>query len=178
MDRQDQINRDENRDPITGEPGSHPVGSGLGAFVGGAATGAAAGAAGGPIAAGVGAVVGGLAGAFAGHELAEHIDPTQEEAYWRDEYRRRNYYDADADYERDVAPAYRFGWEARSRYQDRAWNDVEPDLRRDWETHRGPSSLEWNRAQPATRDAWKRIDDTVRRGATTVDMPAIKRPKQ
>ncbi len=41
-----------NADPITGEPGAHPVGTGLGA-VGGAATGATVGALGGP----VGAVV-------------------------------------------------------------------------------------------------------------------------
>ena len=54
--------RDANRDPITNEPGAHPVGTGVGAALGGAAAGAAAGAFGGP----VGAVVGGVAGAVAG----------------------------------------------------------------------------------------------------------------
>jgi hypothetical protein len=33
-----------NRDPLTNEPGAHPVGTGLGAAMGGAATGAAVGA--------------------------------------------------------------------------------------------------------------------------------------
>ena len=47
--------RDANRDPITDEPGAHPLGTGVGAALGGAAAGAAAGAFGGP----VGAVVGG-----------------------------------------------------------------------------------------------------------------------
>ena len=56
---------DANRDPITGEPGAHPIGTGAGAAAGGA-TGATVGAIGGPVGAviggAVGAVVGGLAG--------------------------------------------------------------------------------------------------------------------
>ena len=40
--------RDMNRDPITGEPGSHPVGTGVGA-AGGAAAGAVVGSVFGPI---------------------------------------------------------------------------------------------------------------------------------
>ena len=40
---------DSNLDPITGEPGAHPVGTGVGA-TGGALTGAAIGAVGGPVA--------------------------------------------------------------------------------------------------------------------------------
>ena len=76
-------NRDANPDAITGEPGSHPVGAGLGAAAGGAAAGAAAGVVGGPVGAAVGAVVGGIAGGLAGKGVAEQIDPTQEDAYWR-----------------------------------------------------------------------------------------------
>lgn len=75
---------DANRDPITGEPGSHPVGTGVGAAVGGAggaAAGAAAGAAlgtagAGPIGTAVGAVAGAIAGAAAGHGTAEGLNPT------------------------------------------------------------------------------------------------------
>jgi hypothetical protein len=40
--------KDANRDPITGAPGSHPVGTGLGAAAGGMAAGAAAGSVAGP----------------------------------------------------------------------------------------------------------------------------------
>lgn len=178
MDRRDKhentVDRDANPDPITGEPGSHPVGTGLGALGGGAVAGAAAGAAGGPVAAGIGAVVGGVAGALAGKAIAEQVDPTAEEAYWRNEYRTRNYFDPNADYDTQFAPAYRYGWESRSRYRDRGWNEVEPDLRRDWESHRGASQLDWSRAQPATRDAWQRVDENVRRDASTVDMPAAR----
>lgn len=57
---------DANRDPITNEPGAHPVGTGLGAAVGGAAAGAATGAFGGPVGAAIGGVVGAVAGGLAG----------------------------------------------------------------------------------------------------------------
>ena len=88
-------NKDANRDPITGTPGSHPVGTGLGAAAGGIAggigAGALAGSMGGPIGTAVGAVVGAVAGGLAGKGIAEVIDPTAEETYWRTNYESRPY---------------------------------------------------------------------------------------
>ena len=57
--------RNLNLDPITDEPGAHPVGTGIGA-TGGAVAGAAAGLAGGPIGAALGGVVGAVVGGLAG----------------------------------------------------------------------------------------------------------------
>jgi hypothetical protein len=119
--------RDANPDPITGEPGSHPAGVGLGAAAGGAAAGAAAGAVAGPVGAAAGAIVGGLAGGLAGKGIAEQIDPTTEDAYWRDEYPKRDYYDDELAYE-DVAPAYRHGelaWERARQASKDAWDRIE-----------------------------------------------------
>jgi hypothetical protein len=149
--------RDRNEDPITGEAGAHPVGAGVGAAAGGAAAGAAAGAVAGPVGAAVGIVAGGLAGGLAGKAVAEQIDPTVEDRYWRDEYPNREYYDPTVGYE-EVGPAYRYGWESRAKYGDRSWDDVETDLERDWPQRRGDSSLTWDRAREASRDAWTRID--------------------
>jgi hypothetical protein len=160
LDTDDIRDRDANPDPITGEPGAHPVGAGLGAAVGGAVTGLAAGAVAGPIGAGVGAVVGGIAGGLAGKGIAEHIDPTVEEEYWRDEYANRDYYDENVGYD-EMAPAYRYGWESRAKHHDKNWDQAEPQLKHDWSSQRGASSLEWERARPATRDAWERIDMLV-----------------
>lgn len=56
-------------DPITGEPGAHPVSVGVGALGAGAA-GAAIGAFAGPIGMLVGAAIGAVAGGLAGHEVA------------------------------------------------------------------------------------------------------------
>jgi len=147
---------DANRDPISGEPGAHPVGTGVGAALGGAATGAAAGAVAGPIGAAVGAAVGGVAGGLAGKAVAESIDPTVEDAYWSKNYNVRPYYDPAVPYEH-YRPAYQYGWEARSRYPDKTFEEVEPELGRGWESARGHSPLKWERASQASRDAWTRL---------------------
>jgi uncharacterized protein (TIGR02271 family) len=65
-----------NPDPITGEAGSHPVGTGVGAAAGGIAAGAAVGSVAGPVGTVVGAAVGAVAGGAAGKGVAEKIDPT------------------------------------------------------------------------------------------------------
>ena len=152
--------RDDNADPITGEPGAHPVGTGLGTVVGGAAAGVGAGALGGPIGAAVGAVVGGVIGGFAGKEIAEEIDPTVEEHYWRHEYVNRDYYDDNVAYG-TVKPAYQFGWEARCRHVGRSWDDAEADVRREWEASKHSKSMSWDRAQGPIHDAWDRVECIV-----------------
>lgn len=65
-----------NRDPISGAPGAHPVGTGVGAAAGGVAAGAAIGSVAGPVGTAVGAAVGAIAGGLAGKQVAETIDPT------------------------------------------------------------------------------------------------------
>jgi hypothetical protein len=156
------VEADHNEDPITGEHGAHPVGAGAGAALGGAAAGAAAGFAGGPVGAVAGAVIGGVAGGLAGKAIAEQIDPTVEYAYWETEYENRPYYDSDTDYE-SFAPAYRHGWEGRSRYPDRTFDSAEAELRREWEASPYSEELKWDQARHATRDAWDRVDQTVQR---------------
>jgi hypothetical protein len=159
---------DENRDPISGEPGAHPVGVGVGTAVGGAAGGAALGAAGalaaaggamgaaaGPAGAVVGAVAGGVAGAFAGKAVAENVNPTEEDAYWRDNFESRPYVNKGTPYD-EYRPAYQYGWESRSRHTGERFEDAETDLRSGWENTK--PKLGWDRARPAVRDAWDRID--------------------
>src|SRR5262245_28912316 len=99
MDSKDKkMKADRNEDPITKAPGSHPVGTGVGA-AGGALAGAAAGAAvGGPVGAAVGGVTGAVVGGAAGHGVAEKIDPTVEDAYWRENYSSRPYVDRSKPY--------------------------------------------------------------------------------
>lgn len=163
-DRFDSDRPDANRDPITGAPGSHPIGTGVGAASGGAAgfvAGAAIGTAvpgPGTVAGGViGAVVGAVGGGLAGKGVAESINPTEEEAYWRENYKTRPYYTSDYTYE-EYAPAYRYGWESRTRYQDRRFEEVEPELERDWDKSKSSSRLGWDKAKHATRDAWHRVE--------------------
>jgi hypothetical protein len=155
------VDKSANRDPLTGAPGAHPVGTGVGAVAGGLAAGAAAGTVAGPVGTAVGAAVGAVVGGLAGKGIAESIDPTREDAYWRDNYRTRPYA-GDASYD-DFGPAYAYGVSSYSRYPGRRFEEVESDLSRDWDRARGKSSLTWDRAKLATRDAWHRLSDTVER---------------
>ncbi len=156
------LERNDNADPITGAPGSHPVGTGVGAVLGGAAAGAATGTVAGPVGTVIGAAVGAVVGGLAGKSVAEAIDPTAEAAYWRDNYANRPYIDSGATYD-DYGPAYDYGVSAYPRYAGRPFDDVESDLGRDWDTARGTSGLDWGRAKHATRDAWQRVSDAVER---------------
>jgi hypothetical protein len=160
-ERSDDVARgkDTNPDAITGAPGSHPVGTGLGAAGAGAA-GAAIGSVAGPIGTAVGAVVGAVAGGLAGKGVAEAVNPTAEDAYWRENYRTRPYVDPDASYD-EYRPAYQYGWESRGRYQDRSFDDVENDLRSDWERRPDRANMNWERAKGAARDAWDRVERAI-----------------
>jgi len=157
---------DKNRDPISGSPGAHPVGVGVGAAGAGAA-----GAAIGSIVPGVGTVVGGVVGAvvgavaggLAGKGVAESINPTEEDAYWRENHRGRNYVDRDTDYDRDLAPAYRAGYTGAEKNRGRSFDEVESDLGRSWEGSKDKSLLGWDKAKHATRDAYQRASDRIER---------------
>lgn len=151
--------RDANRDPITGAPGAHPVGTGVGATGGGAAGAAIGAAVGGPVGAAVGLAAGAVAGGLAGKGAAEAVNPTVEDAYWRDNYTSQPWVERNYNYD-DYQPAFRSGYESYARYgkSGKSYDDVEPELRRDWERMKGKSRLEWDRARMASRAAWDRVD--------------------
>jgi hypothetical protein len=128
--RHDQ-DHDANPDPITGAPGSHPVGAGVGGTH--------------------------AAGGLAGKAVEETIDPTAEDAYWRNNYSTRPYVDQGADYGR-YQPAYRYGWESRGLHAGRKFDDVESDLSRGWQETKESAALGWEKAKHAARDAWERVD--------------------
>ena len=153
MSKQDDLNRD----PITDEPGAHPIGTGVGAG-GGALTGAALGAAGGPVGVAIGTVVGAVVGGLAGKGAAEAMNPTAEDAYWRDAYENEPYYAPGTNFD-DYAPAYRAGWEGRTTRQG-SFDDHEAELASSWDQQRGDSRIKWEQARPATRAAWDRVEKT------------------
>jgi hypothetical protein len=157
---------DENPDAITGAPGSHPVGTGVGAAAAGAA-GAAVGSVvpgiGTAIGGAVGAVVGAVAGGYAGKAVAEKINPTDEHAYWRQEYRNRDYYKPNYDYDADYSPAYTSAIDAYNTNPGRGFEETEPELRESWESRRGQSRLDWEGARSAMRDVYARTRENQAR---------------
>lgn len=161
MAAEEREERDMNRDPITDEPGAHPVGTGVGA-AGGAMAGAAAGAIAGPVGMAVGGVIGAVVGGLAGKAAAEAVNPTAEEEHWRDNYTKEPYYQSGRSFD-DYGPAYRLGVNGRTQSQSQdEWTSVEPRLASEWESTRGNSTLNWNDASPAARAAWDRVDTQYR----------------
>lgn len=163
-----QEKKDGNLDPISKAPGAHPVGTAVGATAGGvagiaagvaasAATGLATGTVlGGPVGAAVGLVAGAVIGGLAGKAAGEAIDPTREDAYWREQYRNEPYYKPGEKYEAYGA-AYRTGYQGVGRHAGKSFDEAEADLRMDYESQDDRSDLEWDRAQQASRAAWNRV---------------------
>jgi hypothetical protein len=92
--------------------------------------------------------------------VEETIDPTAEDAYWRNNYRGRPYVDQGANYE-TYQPAYRYGWESRARHRDRRFDEVESDLSRGWQETKDSAALGWDKAKLAARDAWDRAEKAM-----------------
>ena len=159
MTNQNEI-RGTSRDRVTGAVGSHPVGTAVGGVAGGAAAGAIAGTMFGPIGTLIGAGVGVVAGAAIGKGVAERVDPTGENEYWRHAYQTRPYAKHEYDFDRDYSAAYGYGLDAREKHGARSFEEIEADLRKDWEDARGESRLSWEEARPAVRDAFSRADRT------------------
>ncbi|MGH9458518.1 MAG: hypothetical protein ACRD2J_12875 [Thermoanaerobaculia bacterium] len=93
--------------------------------------------------------------AFTPDDRATRID-SESDAYWRNHFATRDYYDQNYAYE-DYEPAYHYGAWARAQFVDEAWTpDLDEKLGRSWQERKGPSRLGWNQARHAARDAWER----------------------
>ena len=148
---------DLNRDPITGTPGAHPLGTGAGAASGAVAGGVAGMAVGGPAGGIIGAAIGAVAGGLAGKSAAESVNPTAEEVFWRETYLREPYYVAGKPFEY-YAPGFRAGWEGRVLHDGRSFADAEPALQSNYNLGRRELEPTWEEVRPAARAAWDRVD--------------------
>lgn len=149
-----------NRDPITGTPGSHPVGTAAGAAAAGTAGAVVGGAVGGPVGAVVGGALGAAVGGAVGHNAAEAANPTYVavEPTLRDTFATRPY--AQGRQYEDFQDAYAFGTAERARL-GQPWSDeFDAELRDRWTAY--PTSraerLDWDTARPAVRDAFEASD--------------------
>lgn len=175
---------DMNRDPITGAPGSHPVGTGVGA-VGGMAAGVAVGAVVGPVGSLVAGAVGAVVGGLAGKGIGESVNPTAEDQtlqqiidlggvaandqtgevliqsddeYWQRAFITEPYYNKELIYD-DYGPAYRAGYTDRLDNASSSWDIAESTLQSAWDSNKGASRLDWDEARHPMRAAWYRADN-------------------
>lgn len=154
------------RDPLTGETGSHPLGTGVGAVAGTAAAGALAGTVAGPAGTIVGAAVGAVLGGLAGKGIAEGFNPTVEEAYWREQHPKQSY--AKGRHFEEFGPAYRTGYRGYVEHAPagRSFEESEEELRRRYEQEN--AALAWDEARPASRAAWMRSAEQRRSGNPSI----------
>jgi hypothetical protein len=147
---------DANADPLTGEAGAHPVATGIGAAAMGAAGLAVAAAVAGPIGVAVATAGGALIGGYVGKAVGEVVDPTAEEAFWRDEHPNQAFADQGAAFD-DYAPAYRVGYEGYYRFggDTKSFEEAEKELQTHYETTQ--PKVPWTRARAASQAAWNRV---------------------
>ena len=150
---------DLNRDPLTGTPGAHPLGTGAGATSGGIAGAAAGMAVGGPVGAVIGAAVGAVAGGLAGKSSAEALNHTAEEKFWRETYIREPYYTKGFAYEY-YAPGFRAGWEGRVRHGAATFAEAEAELMAEYLRTKSELDPIWQDIRPAAHAAFNRVDRT------------------
>lgn len=160
---------DMNRDPITGAPGSHPVGTGAGAAIG-ATVGGVVGAVGGPLGVAAGAALGGVAGGLVGKTTAEAVNPTGEVEYWKSEFRNRPYA-RNAEWN-DYEPAYYSTAALYDSYWGKPFEEAEPELQRSWSSNRKSSRLGWSEVRNASKDAWDRLAERSRGTASSAQREA------
>ena len=161
-----------NADPLTGESGAHPIATGIGAAAAGTAGLATASIVAGPVGVAVAVVGGSIAGGLVGKALGELLDPTEEDAFWREAHPRQPYA-SEAPYDA-YAASYRSGYMGFVTHgvEGRTFEEAEPHLRAEYEEM--GSSLSWERARPAIRSAWDRAHE---RGARRIQKDASGEPR-
>ena len=95
--------------------------------------------------------------AFREIAAGEDLDEVAEGDYWRQNFRRRPYYQAGTPYEH-YEPGFRYGWQSAidEQYSGRDFRDVESELERSWDALNGENAQEWEEARQPVRDAWMR----------------------
>jgi hypothetical protein len=111
---------------------------------------------GGPIGTAAGLVVGAVVGGLAGKAVAEKMDPTVEDRYWKDNFARQPFYKDGREY-KAYAPAFRTGYLGYAKYSGKTFDEVEDELEADYLRERQGSAIDWADARPATRAAWDRV---------------------
>ncbi|MES2571720.1 MAG: glycine zipper family protein, partial [Verrucomicrobiota bacterium] len=103
----------------------------------------------------VGAIVGAVAGGLGGKAAGEAVDPTAEDAYWRENHAGQTY-SSRGQYD-DFSPAYRTGYEGYAAHSGEfnSFEEAEPRLR-DRYSASNPR-LTWEEARDASRAAWSRL---------------------
>lgn len=95
-----------------------------------------------------------------GLAAGEDLDEVAEGDYWRQNFRRRPYFQPGTPYEH-YETGYRYGWQSAlaDEHAERDFEEVESELERSWDALHGENAQDWGQARHAARDAWERARD-------------------
>ncbi len=93
------------------------------------------------------------------HEARPVINPTAEDAYWRQAFCDEPYHQTGLGFD-DYSPAYRVGYTGPLR-RNGTFEALEPQLQQDWNQVKGRSRLPWPQARQAMRAAWERVAEPL-----------------
>jgi hypothetical protein len=88
--------------------------------------------------------------------VAEAVNPTVEEQYWRENHASQSYATQEYGYEH-FAPAYRVGYEAVAKYPGKDFDEIDDELALDYQKYQPGDALPWDQVRPATRAAWTKV---------------------
>jgi hypothetical protein len=94
------------------------------------------------------------------HRVAEFVNPTDYEDYWRNHFYGTLYYVSGCVW-KDYRPAYRLGYDAYFSNHGRKFDEVESEITRGWEAIKDDSHLAWSQAKHAVRDGWQFVESAV-----------------
>src|SRR6266508_717994 len=85
-----------------------------------------------------------------GLAAGEDLDEVAEGDYWRQNFRRRPYYESGTPYEH-YEPGYRYGWQSAigEQFSGREFEDAEGELERSWDALHGENARDWEEAREA-----------------------------
>ena len=106
------------------------------------------------------AVNDGYAHATDEHRVAEFVNPTDYEDYWRNHFYGTLYYVSGCVW-KDYRPAYRLGFDAYFSNHGRKFDEVETEIARSWQVVKDESHLAWSQARHAVRDGWQFVESAV-----------------
>ena len=97
-------------------------------------------------------------GGLAGKSTPLAINTAEEEAYWKEKYKTRTYYNEGREYD-EYATAFHYGWEAAAKPENagRKFEEIEAELEKEWPSYKGSNKNTWRDAKDAVRDAYDRI---------------------
>ena len=109
---------------------------------------------------GVGAGAGGIAGGRGGNGVAESIDPTVHDEYWKKNHSAQPYA-GNGPYDQ-YSGAYRTGYRGMMRHgTEKSYHDVEGDLKSDYEATKDKAAVGWEHAKEATKAAYEHARNEV-----------------